>query len=535
MKINTRHIFFILTIFTGIIALWPYQNFQYWIAQGDHGRDLYCFKRTLDGALPYRDYSWLFGPLMPYYYGLFFEIFGLTIPSVLLGQNLLLLAAGTLVFLMSSLFFSPAIAYVAAVWYWAFRGMDFFYTYNHTGGIVAILASLYCGLLYVKNPLRKYVLLGFVSLLALLLIRVNVGVATLVAFTMGILLADGIQKNPAAKKNRLLYLGYALGTLLVAAAIYLLFLYRLPDYIVRQSFPFQKDMRTDLTPSFWVALKMLGQYIYTFSTASLARILLGGLVMLTAAQTLLSLGSKKTLPLERQTRISVLIFLGLYFAVNMHEYLASGVHYRLNWAFPIMVILCLGFIHWGVSALSSKIKLLIILILVFLGASSIIRDDLVLSGAKKNMNSLQINGKTVYTYQDMGWFKTVSDASQFIQAHVPPGEKIFALPFDPLYYFLTGHDSATRQLVFFDHIKITPEQERQTIADLERHQVNYVILSNRSRMSDEQLGVLGQTYCPLLYQYLIKHFESAATFGPWDKAAGWAWNHAVKVLKRKTP
>ena len=60
--------FLVLAIVAGILILWPLHNFQHYLSQGDHGRDLYCFKKVMEGALPYRDFSWLFGPLMPYYY-----------------------------------------------------------------------------------------------------------------------------------------------------------------------------------------------------------------------------------------------------------------------------------------------------------------------------------------------------------------------------------------------------------------------------------------------------------------------------------
>ena len=41
------------------------------------------------GKLPYKDFWWVYGPLMPYYYGLFYKIFGMHITSVLLGRAVL--------------------------------------------------------------------------------------------------------------------------------------------------------------------------------------------------------------------------------------------------------------------------------------------------------------------------------------------------------------------------------------------------------------------------------------------------------------
>src|ERR1700733_9505742 len=87
-----KAIFLLLTILTTIIFVWPELNFQDVLAQGDHGRDLYAFEAVFKNQLPYKDFWWVYGPIMPYYYGLFYKIFGLHITSILLGRALLLVA-----------------------------------------------------------------------------------------------------------------------------------------------------------------------------------------------------------------------------------------------------------------------------------------------------------------------------------------------------------------------------------------------------------------------------------------------------------
>ena len=73
---QNRTAVFFLTLLTAGVILYPTINYQPWLASGDHGRDLYCFKATLDGAVPYRDYWWVYGPIMPYYYAVFLKFFG---------------------------------------------------------------------------------------------------------------------------------------------------------------------------------------------------------------------------------------------------------------------------------------------------------------------------------------------------------------------------------------------------------------------------------------------------------------------------
>ena len=61
----SQRIYLLLTFVSGLILLLPCLIYQDMFAQGDHGRDLYAYAMTLKGALPYRDYFWQYGPLMP--------------------------------------------------------------------------------------------------------------------------------------------------------------------------------------------------------------------------------------------------------------------------------------------------------------------------------------------------------------------------------------------------------------------------------------------------------------------------------------
>src|SRR3990167_7907265 len=96
---HANKIFLLVTLFLGFLFLAHHHNFQIYFAQGDHGRDLYAFKATLQGEAPYRDYFWEYGPLMPYYYSLFFKFFGVEIPSILLGKMILNVLSGAFIYL----------------------------------------------------------------------------------------------------------------------------------------------------------------------------------------------------------------------------------------------------------------------------------------------------------------------------------------------------------------------------------------------------------------------------------------------------
>ena len=128
---NRKIGFLILTIILGLVIVWPSIDFQPLLSQGDHGRDLYAFKKTLDGALPYRDYWWVYGPLMQYYYALFYLLFGISIKSVLIGKTILGVLCAAAFYLTFNLVSAPLWAFLASLWFLTFFP-DFFFTYNHT-------------------------------------------------------------------------------------------------------------------------------------------------------------------------------------------------------------------------------------------------------------------------------------------------------------------------------------------------------------------------------------------------------------------
>ena len=144
----------------------------------------------MQGAVPYKDYSWVLGPLMPYYYSSIFRLFGASIQSALLGQNILILLAGMIIFLTCALLLSPSMSFIAALCYWTVRGTEFFYTYTHIGGLAALLGTILFFMKYLKEPRKKHALYGYLCILLLIFVRLNIGVATLFIFSVFLYVAD---------------------------------------------------------------------------------------------------------------------------------------------------------------------------------------------------------------------------------------------------------------------------------------------------------------------------------------------------------
>ncbi len=526
--------FFFLTLLTSIIILSPYLNYQPFISQGDHGRDLYCFKKTMEGALPYRDYSWLFGPLMPYYYALFYKFLGVSIQSVLVGQMILTTGVSVLIFLIGTVFLTPVMSFLCALWYLAFRQAEFFYTYNHIGGIVALLACIYFLFRYIAGGRMIFIRWGIGSLFLLMLIRLNMGISSLVAFLLCLFIVDKTKRNPLRGQNQrhaFFLCALAVG---LTAMIYSLLFFGTPEYVVRQSLPFSQSQRADLTNSPLRAIGLLVDILFSMLTATPYHQLLACIFLLLFLHFIVS---RRRFLWPESVKINFpLVFacLGIFIFFDLHEFVASGVHYRLYWVMSLALIAIFYF-----SDLVSRLMLapfirkLFLLTIVVVCWMAIRNQYLFVQMVKHAGNGLFLGTNKVFTQQSPDWFQTVRDTTSFLQKNVPANETFFAAPFDPIYYFLTGKDAPTRQLVFFEHFSMPEAQDREVMADLENHHVNYVVLSNRGDTPEPGLGTFGKTYGVTLAKYLEKNFTAVASFGDWRTVPGWAWNHATMILKRK--
>lgn len=524
--------FLLLTIITGLFTLAPYHNFQPYIAQGDHGRDLYSYKATMEGALPYKDYSSEFGPLMPYYYSLFYRLFGIKVQSVLLGYNLLILTVGVIIYLACAVFLPPFFAYTCAVWYWAFRGAEFFYTYNHIGGLCALLSCLYCLFLYIRTSRLKYIYLAFLSLFFLLLIRLNLGVTSLFALNICLIVTDITQKNHPLKNRIRIYTYASLATLGGAAVIYWLLLSPLPGYILYECFPFIKSHRTDVTATPADAVFLLGQIILANFNASWLNRLLGVFIVALGVQACISIFQNKIDKKIKTDILMVFFSLATLMAFTLHEFLASGVYYRLTWTFSLLLIAFFYLVFFATVPAHKDLRTLLVAALLSLALFSISQKNFLVYEIKRLGEPLRFGDNKVFTLQSDSWRKTVGDVCDYIVKNTREDEKIFVLPFDPLYYFLTGRGNASRQLIFFEHKHISEEQEKNTIADLIDKNVNWILISNRAWSDEPGMGRFGETYCLLLADYIQKNFQVVLTAGDWQNPPGWAWNHGVLILKR---
>ena len=523
---------FLLSVLAAGILLAPFINNQGPLSQGDHGRDLYAAQAVYRGELPYRDFWWVYGPLMPYYYGLFFKIFGNQITSILIGKLILKISGGILICLGLMEITSELTAFIGACWFLLFQ-QDFFFTYNHLGGLVMILGTAYCLLTYIKknSPQAAFGALAFVFTLCL--IKINFGLAALAVSVITIGITDLVRRTSVSTYKKLFFALAFTGLPLLVFIIYWFILKGLSIPEIRQCLPYMEgDQPYSMAPLQAIMIFLQN----TFHTAASNREnLCFALLINTCTLRCLYLILKKKIDAPRQTALLLSFgMLSLFYLANCHEYLKSGVWYRVFWSQPLSMMIIFILIDTATQSIHRFARIAVFLFLAVLVVSCGFTAVSRANAAKTPSRYLSVPRGDVYVDNSPSWITTVEETAAFLNKTLKPDELFFALPYDCLYYYLTGKRTPTRQLIFFEHIKIPPEQEKSVIAQLQRNHVNYILISNRAFARQEHgLGIFGRTYCPLIAAYIQDHFVPIAKFGNWTDEPGWAWAHGTMILKRK--
>ncbi len=519
---STKTLFLILTILATVIFVWPELKFQDQLAQGDHGRDLYAFEAVYKHQLPYKDFWWVYGPLMPYYYGLFYKVFGVHISSILLGRAVLLVACASFFYLSCAVLMPPGLAFLGAVWFVEGR-QEFICTYNHIGGTLASLLIIYALFSYIRKPAARYLWISLAAAFLLTLIKINFGVLALFGILVFVLLSKPIKHF------------YFIALVLCPLASLLIYWYLLkdlPSYAIRQCMPYLgNDQPYHASP-----IQALHDYFHGFwyvfhSTPENTWI---GIVL--HLSTLAALGLLLAGKVSKDLARDLWLFIGLvmmFYVLFFHEYLMSNVFYRSFWSYPFLVLFHFIMISIVFRFLHPLIRVLILIFLwkvMLMGGIAHIDK---IQAQKTPDHYLSMPRGQIYVGNEAAWVDTVNKTTDILDSNVPKDEFFFALPYDCLYYYLTGKLSPTRQLIFFDHLNIPPEQEIAVIKELQAHQVNVVLVSTRMVSMEMDLGILGKSYCPLLAKYLQDNFRQIYQQGgnP-DQSPGWADNHGVFILRR---
>ncbi len=541
-----KYLFFFLTLIISSLICFPSHDFIPFLRLGDHGHDLYASWRTSLGEIPYRDYSRFYGPLMPFFYGACFKIGGITIASAQCGWVVIKILSSVLFFACLSVFIEAPIACLGALWFCAFN-LDFFHTFNHIGATTVTLGAIYLLFKYIKEPRAISLYWIQIPLLMVFLIKFNIGLALLGTTATAITITPAFLGEKHLSKNRRLFFILAAASLVTVIATYFLLLRGLPSYYVAQCLmlPLKKTSLYIFNPL--PQLKMLLSYL----TKSPGEILTESLLVFRFpaniwATTLMlpflfclvfafawRRAQIKPLPLKH---FAACLLSTLFLAVvNLHEFFLNTVNYKLYWAVPPFLLLIWMLIGLATRKARWPLKAIFFLIAAFMISCKTQLDYVLKESVRQNQKQFMSEPQArIYTSYPDQWTDTVEQVTRYLKENLTPEESFLAIPYEPLYQFLTFKKEPVRENFFCDSFDIPEKEEKWIISELERKKVNWVLVSNSIR-ADSPIGNgrFGETYCYYLSIYLKENFKPVKSFGDLSKPDNFLGDHSVTILRRK--
>lgn len=510
-----------------VFLFWlPILNVVPHLTPGDMGRDFYAFQSMTEGRWPVRDYWWQYGPLMPVYYAFWLLIGGVNILSIRMGLAVIYLLSSILTYQTLRLFTQAPIAFLSSL---AFLSFNMTWTFNHIGAIPLLLFSIFSLWKFFLTQQERWCYLGLLSTVAVAWIKINVGLALFFGFYASLIFHDCFFRwkySEATLSWKHFFSLLVLFAVLVMGAYTALYSGVPVAWI---------DQCLTLRPKYggWIFLWTNVKYLFLrFLLWQRVRLFGPAALLIFGILALFGLRRRSLSEVEKKIYPGVWASLGIFaLACSVDYFTLEGFIYRFDfWLFPIFV-LTMGLLAEGASFLFQRREKIIFWILIFLGVLFFpLRNFQEALALKVPERFLDFQRGQVYAGGDFASVQTIKAATRFILENTTPDQKILAIPYEPLYAFLSARRHAFRELMFVEGIHIRKDQEERMIRDLEAQKTPLVLISNRYYSTERGIGYFGKTHCQRLSQYLMDHYQEIQTFGRWEVDSG---EHAVKIFVRK--
>ncbi|MBF0595082.1 MAG: hypothetical protein HQL22_08950 [Candidatus Omnitrophica bacterium] len=527
-SLSSFQIFIICALISFVINL-PTLTVQHTLHTDGVGGDLFFIEAITRGELPYRDFNWIYGPVMLYYNAFFFKVIGHNIHS-LIWAKLLLNAFFAGVFFLAARKIMPALtAFLATVTFIVFMP-DFQHNFSHYGGVCIEIGILWAVLSYHSNARNKHLLWAALLVLLLGFIKINFGIMFLGGSILCFILCDLFRDKRLVPARLLLYGAALLIICFLWIITYYLFVRGLSLEEIKQCFPIFPDncyyggsfsqnliscinlAKTEISSNHFY------QLILIIATICILRILFH----LTWNHTCV-INSQRNFFLS----ISILLILS---TITLHEYFKARIDYQAFWGIPFFTITIAYLVSETCLISNRAIQLIATLACITIISCHAYQNWKFLDGFKKQEYYFAYKGVDIYTTVNPTDIKTMQETADFINTKIPKDELFLAFPNEPFYYFLTDRKSPSRLIYMIGATNVTPKQQEDLINNMERQHVDYIVLNNICYFGN-MWGVFGENNCLILYKYFKENFEEIAQF---NNHPIQYWN-GTKIFKKKTP
>ena len=509
--LNSRNLFF-ATIFIALFIYLPSLTVQDTFSSANVGDNLFASEAVAKGLLPYRDFNWNYGPLMPYYNAYLFKIFGHDLHSLILGRIFLKTIFAGIFFLAALKIMPPLAAFLVSLAY-VVLAPDFVHNFSHYGGVCLEIAVLWAVLSYNQSAKKKYIYWTAFYLLMLGFDKINFGIAISGAALLGLLVCD-LFKNNLSKKQIILYIQLTFLIIFIWIFVLFLFVHGLSYHDINQCFPilpgyvyFGRSV-----PEGFIALIMdtvnlvhdhpFDCFIFLCAAIGVIRILFSIVSQYLYQKKITSFGRN----------FFLIVFLLLMFILaSYNEYYKGGLDYMAYWAKPYSIMM-IGYLISEASVISG-LFIQIIISITFMGiiVTHAYQNWKYLESFKTPEHFFNYKGVNMYVTCDPRDTQRMLWTANYIDKNIPRDALFLTFPDDGLYYFLANRLPPHRLVYLYGSEHTTPDQEMDLINALERKGVQYFILDDVGYFGN-MWGNFGQDNCPLLYKYIMKYFNEIAEF-----------------------
>lgn len=504
--------------------------------EGDFGRDLYSFYLVSKGQLPYIDFNWVYGPLIPLLYGTFFKVFGVSILNAVNLWYVIFITCIYLIFFIVKELTNSFLAFIAAIALLLYHSLVFM-TFNHVIGIAFVILAVLFLYKYIRSSLAKYLYYLSVVCILLAMTKLNIAFAFVFPLWIGLLFFNIINK----KDIKPVIYSFLL-FIFLTALLYSLLIFNSPLDQIPKSFPFTS--KSIMHSQYGV----LYDLFYTDTSLTLFDKKNFGLLFLIYRVVNLNLWYI-ILPLfglffsyiifKREKDFSAesvfVCILSILALTTCHEFILAGTAYSLRfWPLPIIIILVCYIVYYLINNdfLSKKVPLY-----AFIFFASVF---LLFTGfqaynnyAFKNHNAfpyLRERAKAGFIYYD--WLLTFNTTINYINQNVKPDEKLFSLPYNMLYNFISERDQPSRYLEMYYYSNVNNKDQDIIINNLEKNKVKVILYSYKNGPTWGGKGYFGVTHCQKLDRYIKKNYYVDVTYAYKAKDT---MNSPISFYKRKTP
>ena len=502
---------------------------------GDVGGNLYAMEAVTRGEIPYKNFIWIYGPLMLYYHALFFKWFGSNIQSALWAK-LFLEVAFTGVFFLAARRIMPLWgAFFAALAYCVFKP-EFLHSFVHYGGVCMEIGILWAVLSYCQKAQEKYVLsaLGIVFILGI--IKLNFGIVFLGGVFICIVLCDLFEHRNFSFGRIRRYGFYFFVVVFSWFLSHYFFVRTLSWHQINQCFPILKDYCFFTgTPHQGIVQSVKVCLADAMNNKSFSV----PIAVVAFPSCLWCLGvmfQRRSAELVKGRNFFLIcILLAILTVCAYHEFYIGRIDYQAYWAKPFTVLLIAYLICEACLMTPARVQGgILIFFFVIIGIQGY-KNFRYLESFKDQEHFFEFDHMNIYVTEIPKDIRSMLYTVRYIKKHIPQDQLFFTFPINAGYYYLTDRPSPVWFLYALRANKLTIEQEREIIQDLERKGVNYIVLPSISYATFGQFGKFGRDYLLALAPYVEEHYKEIARFGEWSPVSDekYIGGMGTKILKRK--